>query len=119
MTGSFSSRSHWWVYLIRTSGNALYCGITTNTQRRFQQHQRGQGAKALRGKGPLTLVWQYAVGSDKSQALKLEYRIKRLSKEKKESLVAGTSALSEFPWGAIVSSHLPSETRLPHDSDSC
>ena len=113
-----SSPSLWWVYLIRTSGNALYCGITTNTQRRFQQHQTGQGAKALRGKGPLTLVWQSAVGPDKSQALKLEYRIKRLSKDKKESLVAGTSALSEFPWGVIASSYALGEIKPHHRSDS-
>ncbi|WP_337247056.1 MULTISPECIES: GIY-YIG nuclease family protein [unclassified Vibrio] len=88
----------WWVYLIRTSGNALYCGISTDTERRLKQHQQGQGAKALRGKGPLTLVWQYEVGSNKSQALQLEYQIKRLNKKDKESLVAGTCSLDQLTY---------------------
>lgn len=80
---------NWWVYLIRTSGNALYCGITTDVERRFTQHQKGQGAKALRGKGPLTLAWQHELGPDKGDALKLEYHIKRLTKAQKERLVSG------------------------------
>lgn len=75
----------WQVYLIRTRSNHLYCGITNDIKRRFSMHQEGKGAKYLRGKGPLTLVWSYSV-EDKSTALKLEYRIKQLSKHKKEAL---------------------------------
>ncbi len=86
--------SDWWVYLIRTSKNALYCGITTDINRRFIQHQQGCGAKALRGKGPLSLVWQHHVGPSKSQALQLEHRIKCLSKTQKERLVIGGFDLS-------------------------
>ncbi|MDA3138552.1 GIY-YIG nuclease family protein [Vibrio metschnikovii] len=86
--------SDWWVYLIRTSKNALYCGITTDIDRRFIQHQQGCGAKALRGKGPLSLVWQHHVGPSKSQALQLEHRIKCLSKAQKERLVMGGFDLS-------------------------
>lgn len=84
---------NWWVYLVRTSGNALYCGITTDVERRFSQHQRGQGAKALRGKGPLSLAWQQEIGPSKGDALKLEYRIKQLSKADKERLVCGQTSL--------------------------
>ncbi|MGL4827962.1 MAG: GIY-YIG nuclease family protein [Vibrio sp.] len=80
--------SAWFVYLVRCANNALYCGITTNVARRFAQHQKGCGAKALRGKGPLELVWTYPV-DDKSTALKLECRIKALSKAQKEKLVEG------------------------------
>lgn len=85
---------NWWVYLIRTSSNALYCGITTDVERRFSQHQNGQGAKALRGKGPLTLAWQYEMGPLKGEALRLEYRIKRLTKAQKERLILDSSLLS-------------------------
>ncbi|MBL4284819.1 GIY-YIG nuclease family protein [Vibrio fluvialis] len=84
---------NWWVYLVRTSGNALYCGITTDVERRFTQHQKGQGAKALRGKGPLSLAWQQEIGPIKGDALKLEYRIKQLSKADKERLVSGQTSL--------------------------
>ncbi|WP_261874914.1 GIY-YIG nuclease family protein [Vibrio rarus] len=78
----------WFVYLIRTRHNALYCGVTNDLQRRFAQHVNGTGAKALRGKGPLSLVWSIKV-ANKSQALKVEYRIKQLKKPLKESLVSG------------------------------
>ncbi|WP_089139418.1 GIY-YIG nuclease family protein [Vibrio rumoiensis] len=78
----------WHVYLIRTRANTLYCGITNDLQRRFEQHQSGKGAKYLRGKGPLLLVWSQQV-ADKSSALKEEIRIKKLSKSSKEKLVIG------------------------------
>jgi len=47
----------WFLYLVRTADNALYTGITTDVPRRFLQHQTGKGAKALRGKGELTLAF--------------------------------------------------------------
>ncbi|EIY8040140.1 TPA: GIY-YIG nuclease family protein [Vibrio vulnificus] len=78
----------WSVYLIRTRLNALYCGISNNVARRFCMHQQGKGAKALKGKGPLELVWSVPVGS-KSMALKLERHIKTLRKQDKERLVKG------------------------------
>lgn len=76
----------WYLYIIRTQKNHLYTGITTDVERRFNQHTDGKGAKALRGKGPLTLVYQLAIGT-RSDALKLEYRIKQQNKLQKEQLV--------------------------------
>ena len=78
----------WFLYLVRTADNALYTGITTDVARRFLQHQTGKGAKALRGKGELQLAFSAPVG-DRSLALRLEYRIKQLTKRQKERLVAG------------------------------
>lgn len=79
--------TRWYIYLIKTQNGLLYTGITTDISRRLTQHQQGKGAKFLRGKGQLTLVYQLAVG-DRSMALRLEYRIKRLSKKLKERIVA-------------------------------
>ncbi|MBA0160355.1 GIY-YIG nuclease family protein [Pectobacterium versatile] len=78
--------SHWYLYILRTVAGSLYTGITTDVSRRLNQHQTGKGAKALRGKGELTLVFHCLVG-DRSDALKLEYRIKQLNKNQKERLV--------------------------------
>ena len=78
----------WFLYLIRTADNTLYTGITTDVQRRLAQHQAGKGAKALRGKEGLALAFFAEVG-ERGLALKLEYRIKQLSKRQKERLVAG------------------------------
>lgn len=86
----------WYVYLVRMRSNALYCGITTDVERRFLQHSKGTGAKALKGKGPLVLVWSQVVGSSRGQASKVEYKIKRLTKFQKEALVSGTKELSSL-----------------------
>ncbi len=81
-----SEAKDWFVYLIRTNTSSLYCGITNDLQRRLKQHQSGSGAKALRGRSPLSLVWSQVVSS-KSEALKMEAAIKKLTKKRKESLV--------------------------------
>ncbi|EGM5247432.1 GIY-YIG nuclease family protein [Salmonella enterica subsp. enterica serovar Give] len=81
----------WSLYLIRTADNALYTGITTDVARRYRQHQTGKGAKALRGKGELTLAFAAQVG-DRSLALRIEYRIKQLTKRQKERLVTEREA---------------------------
>ncbi|WP_456295576.1 GIY-YIG nuclease family protein [Vibrio sp. AK197] len=78
----------WFIYLVRTHKGALYCGITTDVQRRFKQHQTGKGAKALRGKGPLELSWYQQVDGGRSLASKLELRLKKLPKFSKEMLIS-------------------------------
>ncbi len=78
----------WTLYLIRTADDSLYTGITTDVTRRLNQHQTGKGAKALRGKGELTLAFAAQVG-ERSLALRIEYRVKKLTKRQKERLVTG------------------------------
>ena len=79
----------WYLYMIRCKGNVLYTGITTDISRRFAEHQSGKGAKFLRGKSPLELVYQQTIGSH-SNALKEELRIKKLPKLEKEKLIKNT-----------------------------
>lgn len=76
----------WSLYLIRCSSGQLYTGITTDVDRRFAEHQQGKGAKFLRGKGPLELVFAALIG-DRSDALKMEIRVKKLRRSKKEVLI--------------------------------
>jgi len=66
----------------------LYTGITTDVARRFAEHREnsGPGAKYLRGRGPLVLVFQKKLGS-RSLALGVESKIKKLSKVRKEELI--------------------------------
>jgi putative endonuclease len=79
--------NNWYLYLIRCRDNSLYTGISTDVARRFVQHQgKGNaGSKYLKGRGPLRLVFQKKVGT-KSLALKVELRVKRMSKGNKEKL---------------------------------
>jgi len=76
----------WYIYLIRCKGNMLYTGISTDISRRFSEHQAGKGAKFLRGKSPLTLVFQQEIASH-SLALQYEAKIKKLSKKNKECII--------------------------------
>lgn len=73
----------------------MYTGITTDVERRLNQHQNSKGAKHLKGKGDLFVVYQIEIG-DRSTALKLEYRIKQLSKAKKERLVQNQPDLTSL-----------------------
>ena len=74
------------VYLVRCRDGSLYTGIATDVARRITEHQNGtKGAKYLRGKGPLTLVYQQEIG-DRSLASKIESRIKRLASAEKSDV---------------------------------
>ncbi|MFT4885959.1 MAG: putative endonuclease [Pseudohongiellaceae bacterium] len=88
---SQASPKSWYLYIIRCKDKSLYTGITLDIQRRYQEHQNsnglGKGAKFLRGKGPLELVYGCCVPTH-SAALKLEYKIKKMGKAKKESMIA-------------------------------
>ena len=80
--------SDWYLYLIRCRDDTLYTGISTDVDRRFAQHQSEghAGSRYLKGRGPLSLVFQEKLDS-KSLALRLELRVKRMSKARKEKLI--------------------------------
>ena len=81
-----SIKPKWFVYIIKTKDNTLYTGITLDLARRLHQHTQGLGAKYLRGKHPLQLVFSIAM-PDRSSASKLEYKIKHLSKAQKLQII--------------------------------
>ncbi len=72
----------WVVYLIRCSDGSLYCGITNNLKYRMLIHNSGRGAKYTRTRRPVELVGSSSAMT-KSDALKLEYRIKQVPASKK------------------------------------
>ena len=74
--------SQWFVYLLRCADDTLYCGITTDVDRRLAQHNAGSASKYTRTRTPVRMEIFRPVES-KSQALKTEYRIKNLPREKK------------------------------------
>ena len=85
----------WYVYILRCRDGNLYTGITTDVERRMADHLANKGAKYLRGRGPLKLVFKKQVGQ-KGRALRTERKVKRLPKHKKEALIktgAGIEAL--------------------------
>ncbi len=76
-----------YVYIVQCSDDSLYTGITTDLNRRLEQHNRSRaGAKYTRSRRPVTLVYAKLVGT-RSEASKEEYRIKKLSRQQKLKLI--------------------------------
>ncbi len=72
--------------MLRCADGSIYTGIATDVSRRISEHEDGgKGAKYLRGRGPLELVFHREIG-DRSLATKIERRVKRFPKEHKEDL---------------------------------
>jgi putative endonuclease len=74
--------------MVRCRDGTLYTGIATDVERRLAAHRSGKGAKYLRGRGPLKLVFSRRVGS-LAAALREEHRIKRMGRRAKERLLSG------------------------------
>ncbi|HAW92614.1 TPA: hypothetical protein DCX24_07670 [Candidatus Azambacteria bacterium] len=75
--------------MVRTATGHLYTGISTDPARRLRQHngELTGGAKALRGKGPLQLVYQQPM-TNRAEASKAEYQFKQLSRAAKEQRIS-------------------------------
>lgn len=76
----------WYVYIIEASDNSFYTGITTDLERRFQQHLSGKGAKYFKGKSPVKFVYSES-GHDRSSASMREAMIKKLTRQQKLDLI--------------------------------
>lgn len=79
-------------YMVRCADNSLYCGITSDTERRVMEHNSdtGKGAKYLRAKKPVTLAYKEEC-PDRPSALRREYEVKQWTKVKKEALILNSS----------------------------
>jgi len=81
------NKKKWSVYILRCSDDTLYTGITTNLNRRIEEHNSaGKGARYTKARRPVKLVYADKVG-EKSDASKEEYRIKKLSRSEKLALI--------------------------------
>lgn len=87
----------YYTYIMRCEDGSLYTGITTDVERRFKEHQGKLlgGAKYTKGRVPIKveIVWQ---SDNRSLASKLEYRIKKLSKVDKETLILNPHLLEKL-----------------------
>lgn len=75
-----------YVYLLRCADGSLYCGWTTDPEKRLKRHNSGQGAKYTRSRLPVEMVYLEAYG-ERHDALSREWHIKRMSREEKEELI--------------------------------
>lgn len=76
----------YYVYILKCNDNSLYTGITNNLSKRLKAHNEKRASKYTRSRLPVKYVFIKKV-VDKSQALKLEIKIKKLSRKEKISYI--------------------------------
>lgn len=85
---STTPQKKWLIYILECRDGSLYCGITNNIEKRLKQH-KGEiigGAKYTRSHWPCKLVYKEKSAS-RSEALKREAIIKKMSKVEKQTLI--------------------------------
>lgn len=103
----------YYIYILRCSDNSLYTGITNNMQKRYGTHVSASPSAAKYTKSHTVVgieaIWKTETKSD---ALRLECRIKKLPKPKKEELIGNPLRLP-FEVGegiyAYIGKDLPCE----------
>jgi putative endonuclease len=94
----------WWVYLVRCADETLYCGIAIDPCKRENDHNNSsKGAAYTRARRPVHIVWKEKANS-RSEALKREIQIKKMTKTEKEILIK-----SQVEWIAAQSTSTSDE----------
>jgi putative endonuclease len=88
-----AARSAYWAYMVECKYGTYYAGWTNDLTKRIAAHNKGTGAKYLRGKGPVKLVYKKKF----STALKAQAHerfLKSLTRKEKESVIANEAKQS-------------------------
>ncbi|MDQ0209157.1 GIY-YIG nuclease family protein [Alkalicoccobacillus murimartini] len=83
-----------YVYIIQCRDHTWYTGYTNNLTKRLEMHTEGKGAKYTRGRGPFQLIWHEEF-TNKTEAMQLEYALKRRSRSKKEEYVRERKGMAD------------------------
>ena len=75
-----------YTYIVKCSDETLYTGWTNNLKKRLEAHNSGKGAKYTKTRRPVELVY-FEEYDTKQEAMKREYAIKQLSRQKKLALI--------------------------------
>lgn len=86
----------WYLYVLECSDASLYCGITTDIQRRLYEHNFSKkGAKYTRSRRPVQMVYTSSPLT-RSCAASLEARFKKLARRKKWNVVNGDTNIFDI-----------------------
>lgn len=75
-----------YIYILKCSDNSLYTGWTNDLKKRLETHNSGKGSKYTRSRLPVEIVY-FEEFKNKSDAMKREYEIKKLSRKNKLILI--------------------------------
>ena len=91
MTATDTGKTEWQVYIVEADDGKLYTGITTDVERRFNEHATGKkGARFFRTTSPARIVFREK-HPDRSSATKREMAIKKMTRQQKLDLVNATA----------------------------
>ena len=78
----------WYVYIIECCDKTLYTGITTELERRVEEHNSPdkKAAKYTRARQPVKLVYHETAGS-RGETMKRECAIKKMERDSKIRLI--------------------------------
>lgn len=76
-----------YTYILKCSDGTYYTGWTNNLEKRVSDHNQGRGAKYTKARRPVELIY-YEEFMTKEEAMKREYAIKHLTRQKKEQLIS-------------------------------
>ena len=76
----------WCVYMLECSDSTIYTGITNNLESRIKVHNSGKGAKYVKTRLPVRLLWNIE-SENRSEASKLEIKIKKLTRTQKLNII--------------------------------
>lgn len=75
-----------YTYILKCADGTYYTGWTVDLEKRVGLHNSGGGAKYTRSRRPVELVY-YEMYEDRREAMRREYAIKQLTREKKQMLI--------------------------------
>ena len=84
------------LYILLCDNQTLYTGITTDLDKRYQQHCNGTAAKYTRSFKPIAILKYWVIGSDRGQAQQLEYHVKKLPRTTKEHIIQHIDSTTEL-----------------------
>ena len=79
-------RASYYAYIVEGTDRTYYAGATNNLEKRLKSHNAGNGAKYLRGRAPVELVYAQEYKNYK-RALEAERELKKLTRKQKEDLI--------------------------------
>jgi len=86
--GLGEDKRRYFVYILACENNCLYTGYTTNIIRRYGEHLKGhRNSKFTRANRPVKLICCWQLRANLGDVLRLEFRIKSLSRAEKEHLI--------------------------------
>jgi len=87
-------KNDWFAYLLQCGDGSIYAGVARDVARRLKDHEGPKGSRYVRAHGgPSRLLWSSGPMA-RSDALRLEIRLKAMPRERKIALVEGRAAIA-------------------------